>query len=299
MNMFRGRILLGVLTITLAHSALGGSLGDRAKDVSERSEKKKKKKKKEESHSHRNRHSSSYFGSGTYPSSHSSHGFMSEFWGWLIMAPFAYRSDDPGASMFLDGAEQEEGWADHRASKFPQHDLGQATAPYVRADYNRQWADRVDADDGRLELGYKPFAVHARMTRYTDEVDDVYDLQQYYVVLRYGGYQPDDMLGSFEIGAGLGMVHHSGNALERAGLDDDSSGAMTFLVKYYPVEWIGVEFRPAWYRFYDIVHGDYDLSASVGLPYVQVRGGYRWIWENGVGIRREISGFYAGVSVSF
>jgi hypothetical protein len=45
------------------------------------------------------------------------------------------------------------------------------------------------------------------------------------------------------------------------------------------------------------VIGDYDFSASLGWRYVQLRGGYRWLWMQGQG--HFFNGPYAGVSVSF
>jgi hypothetical protein len=191
----------------------------------------------------------------------------------------------------------EEGWADSGGARFPPHLPGEATVPYLRFDYNYQWADQVEADDGRIELGYKWLAFHGRMTRYEDEAGDYLDLRQYYGVLRYGGYRPDFLPGTFEIALGLGVVHHTGSAVRVAGLEDDTSGALTIPLKYHPFEWFGLEFRPAWYRWFDVTIGDYDLSASAGIRFVQLRGGYRWLWDNGVVDVQ--SGPYAGLSVSF
>lgn len=213
----------------------------------------------------------------------------------MILAPFAYRPDDPSASMDPD----EGGWVEVSDSIFPRHKTGQATIPYVRIDYNRLWAEQVDAHDGRFEAGYKLVAVHGRLTRYEDEVGEKLDIRQYYLALRYGGYRPGFVPGTFEFAVGLGLVHHTGSALSNNGLDEDTSGALTIPIKYYPADWLGFEFRPSWYRFYDIAHGDYDLSVSAGMRYLQVRGGYRWIWENGRGIVDALSGPYAGLSVSF
>jgi hypothetical protein len=280
----RGRVLRGVWVIVFAHAAFGGSLKDREQDIAERSAAKTEKK--DKAPDTRSDAAYSAFGSGTYPSSGGGESFLGGFWSWLVAAPFQYRHDDPSASMSQDGEE----WADGSRSFFPEHTLGQATVPYVRFDYNRQSSD-WDPVDARLELGYKLIAFQGRMTKYTDEAGDVLDVHQYYGVLRYGGRRPDFLPGTFEFGIGLGAAHHTGD------VQDDTSGAITVPLKYHPTEWFGVEFRPAWYRWQEITIGDYDLSASLGGRFVQLRGGYRWIWDNGA--VDEQSGPYAGISVSF
>jgi hypothetical protein len=293
----RNWILVGVLAFLPALPSFGGALGERNKAVAERSEKKKESEKKKSSSG--SSAATSSFGSGTYPSSSSdsSSGFFGDMVSWLIMAPFAYRQDDPAASLNPEGSD---GWAESGGhSIFPIHETGQATVPYIRADYHYQWAEDVDADDIRIEGGYKFIGAQARFTRYVDAGNEDLRNHQYYLMLRYGGNRPDFVRGSFEAAVGFGLVHHSGTSLSNYGLDEDTSGALTFSLKYYPFDWVGVEFRPSWWRLYDIVHGDYDLSASLGYNYLQLRGGYRWIWENGVGITDALSGPYAGVSLSF
>ncbi len=234
----------------------------------------------------------SSFGSGTYPSSSGGESFLGGFWSWLVAAPLQYRHDDPSATL-NDG---DQGGSQGRRSFFPEHLLGEATVPYVRVDYNRQYIDSVtDANDMRIEMGYKLLAFHGRTTMYSNkELGQDMDINQYYGVLRYGGYRPDFLPGTFEAGIGLGV---SQLKLEDSkGAIDESSMALTFPLKYYPVEWFGVEFRPAWYTWLQGNRvGDYDLSASLGLRYVQLRGGYRWLTTGS----ERISGPYAGVSVSF
>jgi hypothetical protein len=285
MSYFLRRVCFSALAVALAHVSFGGTLQDREKDITERSNEKK------DDSNPPKYDSDTAFGSGTYPSTPSgSSGFLSDFWGWLVLAPFSYRHDDPMASMSPD----REGWANESGSIFPPHAKGMATVPYARFDYNYQFVDGdlpIDTHDGRMELGYKFFAFQARMTKYMQSDGFTLDLRQYYGVLRYGGYRPDFLPGTFEFSIGLGLAHHAGD------VEDDTSGAITIPLKYYPTEWLGVEFRPAWYRWKEIAVGDYDLSASLGPRYVQLRGGYRWFWDNGVvGVQ---SGPYAGVSLSF
>ena len=269
----------------VAHSAAGVSISEREQDVAKRSSAKTDKKKSE---ARSDDIATSAFGSGTYPSSGGGDTFLGGFWGWLVAAPFYYQQDDPSGSLLQDEDDGER--ANGRRFIFPQHELGQATVPYVRFDYNWQSAD-WDVADARLELGYKLFAFHGRMTRYNDSLGKELDVHQYYGVLRYGGYRPGFVPGTFELGIGLGLAQHTGD------VEDDSSGAITVPLKYHPVDWFGIEFRPAWYKWQEITIGDYDLSASLGYRYVQLRGGYRWIWDNGA--VDEQSGPYAGVSISF
>ena len=289
MSLNLNRFWMSTLAVSLACSAMGG-LKEREENIKKRSEAKKQAEDDKRASGGHDDIAHSNFGSGTYPSSSSSSsgGFMSDFWGWLVMAPFAYRADDPSAAM----GEGEEGWATENHSIFPRHTPGQATVPNVRFGYNFQWADGVDAHDGRVEAGYKFFAFHGRLTSYTDTTDFSIDVQQYYGVLRYGGARPDFIPGTFEVNIGAGIAHHSGDIAE-----DDSSGAFTFGIKYYPWEWVGMEFRPAYYRWEEIMIRDYDFSLSLGARYLQVRAGYRWLWDQG--IVEVQSGPYAGLSLSF
>ena len=277
-----------MLAVLLGCSSMAG-LQEREKEVRTRSESKKSDSDKDSDHQHDNSTYSSY-GSGTYPhhQGSSSGSFMSDFWGWLVAAPFAYRSDDPAST--IDGGDGT--WADDSDSLFPRHEKGQHTVPTARVDYNFQWADDVDARDGRIELGYKWFGFLGRMTRYEDTTGFVLDVRQYYGVLRYGGYRPDFVPGTFEANLGVGIAHHTGDIQQ-----DDTSAAFSLALKYYPTDWIGFEFRPAWYRWEEITIRDYDLSASIGHRYFMLRGGYRWLWDRGeVDVQ---SGPYAGLSVSF
>ena len=111
-------------------------------------------------------------------------------------------------------------------------------------------------------------------------------------MLRFGDMlrHPDFSNGSWEVGLGAGTAQQIAN-------EESSSWALTMPVKLYPTDWFGVEFRPAWYRWNDRVIGDYDLSASLGWQFVQLRGGYRWLWMQGQG--HFFNGPYAGVSISF
>jgi len=274
MMRFGIRILLSMLLVVLVNKAAAGRLDDLEKEVSEKSAPKAEKKSESRAY---NDAATSSFGSGTYPSSGGGESFLGEFWIWL----FQYQYGDPSASTSPDDASP---------SIYPKHTLGQATAPYVRVDYNWQQIDSLtDAKDFRVEAGYKLVAFHGRMTRYDDGSTPL-DINQYYGVLRYGGYRPGFLPGTFEFGIGFGGVQ-----IKRT--NEDSSTALTIPLKYYPLEWCGVEFRPAWYEWMDVSARDYDLSISIGHRFVQLRGGYRWLSFQGIDV--DLNGPYAGVSLSF
>ena len=294
----RQRLWAGLLALALAGPAFGGGLGALKKDTQERADKKAKKRaeqKEKPQAAPRYYSSNSAFGSGTYPSAAShSGGFLSDFWSWAVAGPFMYRYNDPAMGV-NDGDRGS--WADEDEGERAVHSPGEAAMPAIRTDANWQFIDGDnEAIDGRLELGYKFVAFHARVTRYEDTLADLtQNINQYYGVLRIGGHWPDLAPGAFEIGIGAGVAHHKGD------LSDSTSAAFTVPVKYYPVEWLGFEFRPAWYHGdysgEEYTIGDYDLSASLGWRYVQLRGGYRWLWFQGLG--EYLDGPYAGIALSF
>jgi hypothetical protein len=286
------RVVSVLVPLLLVQEAAGGRLRDLEKKVAEKSAEKSEKKKEPKPVQTYDTAATSSFGSGTYPSGGGDDSFLGGLMAWLITAPLQYRHDDPAAMALSHDEAAQEGWAETSTGWFPRHEPGQATVPYARIDYNRQYVDdEVNADDVRIEAGYKLLAFHGRTTMYTDDSDGyTLDFNQYYAVLRYGGFRPDFLPGTFEAGFGVGVSQIKGD-------EEDSSGALTIPLKYYPFEWCGLEFRPAWYRWMDLSVGDYDISASVGYRFLQLRGGYRWMWVQGIG--HENDGPYAGISLSF
>lgn len=279
----------------LAQYAAGGQLDD----FEEKAGRKKRKSESSSSKTSSGKSSDNMaYGSGTYPSSSGGGSFVGDLLTALVLAPFQYRHDDPAVSTLSDSddAYDGEGWAS-AGGLYTGHALGEATMPYVRIDYNRQVIDdALEADDFRIEAGYKMLAFYGRHTLYMEEPEDGPDdeltLNQYYGMLRFGGAltHEDFWAGSWQVGVGAGVAQQESNA-------EHSSWAFTVPVKFYPTEWFGLEFRPAWYRPQERVIGDYDISASLGWRYLQLRGGYRWLWIQGIG--HELNGPYAGVSVSF
>lgn len=228
----------------------------------------------------------SAFRAGVFPANEGGSSFLGSVYAWWVAASVESRVGPADGS---DGAPVQR-------SLFPRHRLGEATAPYVRVDMNRQSIDAAThATDLRIELGYKMGAFHGRTTRYeTPSLGQELNLNQFYGVVRYGGSRADFLPGTFEVAVGLGVSQIKFE--DALGSIEDSTLAFTLPVKYYPIPWFGVEFRPAWYTWNDQRIGDYDLSASAGWNYVQVRAGYRWL---GFGGSEDLNGPYAGLSVSF
>lgn len=172
-----------------------------------------------------------------------------------------------------------------------EHQSGAFTMPTIRADIH--WSE-IDADTDalniRMEGGYRMFAASGQWTRYIDHSDDfTLDLPQVYGMLRAGGSSPNRPRASFEAALGFGVASLRGD-------ETNSGAALTIPLKYYPTDWMGLEFRPAWYRPVEKVISDYDASVSFGSNYFQVRVGYRWLWLQGSG--SELEGFYMGCGFS-
>ncbi len=172
------------------------------------------------------------------------------------------------------------------------HRLGTAAMPYARIDCRWQYLDSdTDARDLLVESGYKYLAFYGRFTRYEDRAaKERLDVDQYYGLIRIGDDWEGWGLGSAQIGLGAGAYIIRGNR-------EQSGPALTLPVVAYPADWFGVEFRPAWTRINDRTIGDYDISASTGYRFFQVRAGYRWCWVQGEG--HWLNGPYAGITAMF
>lgn len=234
--------------------------------------------------------STSSFGSGTYPTDGVGESFLTAMFGALGGSLF-------GANYGSDNDYEEEGWAQEANPLFPNHTPGRMTMPYLRFDANWQYLDDdLDARDFHIEVGYKPFAFYGRHTVYVDHLPDAdpreLTINQYYGMFRFGLDIPRYNGGEshFQIGGGVGVAQQMGN-------EEHSSWAVTVPVKYYYNDFIGIEFRPAWYRWSELMIGDYDASVSLGWRFLQGRLGYRWLWMQSEG--HLLNGPYGGVSIAF
>jgi hypothetical protein len=183
-----------------------------------------------------------------------------------------------------------EPWSDAQGSGG--HTPGSPVAPYLRIDYRWQYLESdLDANDYLLEAGYSIFALYGRVTQYEDHAaDENLDIEQYYGLIRLGETDSFHFPGGFQIGLGAGAYLIEGN-------DDQGGPALTLPVLFYPSDWFGLEFRPAWASINRRTISDYDISISTGYRFIQLRAGYRWLWVQHEG--HWLDGPYAGVSLGF
>jgi hypothetical protein len=289
MKRYRRVVPVIAVVLLLMQGAFAGQLDDFEEKASKKKSEPKPKSERKSRSSDRGSYST--FGSGSYSSARGGDGFLHSIWFWMLGSPFAYRHYDASEAMM---GSDEAGWSSGAAGPMFEHDSGSPVLPWLRADYNHQYINTdLAADDVRVEAGYRMLAFHGRHTRYTEShPTDHLDISQFYGVFRLGNTDVDDFGGLYgwEMGMGLGGVQQRGN-------DKHSSFAFTFPVKLYPTEWLGFEFRPAWYRPQQRTIGDYDFSVNGGWRFVQLRAGYRWLYMQGEG--HLFNGPYAGVSLSF
>jgi len=254
----------------LVHSSLAGTLDDFEKDT------------KKSSSAHAHKTTISTFSN----SEEKTPGFFESLLTALFIAPFQSHDQD------IVGLESSDPDYEKGQGKLFSHDVGDQTLPYLRADYNWQYVDSdLYAQDIRLEAGYKILGFSGRHTVYSENnQNDQLSIDQYYGLLRFHNSEEAHGLHAIEFALGLGGVILKGNS-------EQSTVAFTVPIKFYPKQWVGFEFRPAWYSVNDKTIGDYDLSASVGYRFIHLRGGYRWLYMQSEGSR--LNGPYLGLSISF
>ena len=224
-------------------------------------------------------------GRARHPERHhsSNGGFLNYCFGWMF-----WRSGPDESVLIVDSDEMETAsTADVLA-----HRPGSPGLPYLRLDYRWQYLEHdLGASDFLLETGYEFAAFYGRVTHYSDRASaESLDIEQYYGMLRFGGSDNFNFPGSVELGIGAGAYSIKGES-EQDGV------ALTVPVLFYPNEWFGVEFRPAWALINEKAIGDYDLSVSLGRDYTHLQLGYRWLWIEQEGCW--LNGPYAGLFVSF
>jgi hypothetical protein len=143
---------------------------------------------------------------------------------------------------------------------------GEALLPFLRLDalYQNVEGD-VTAKDIRFEAGYGPLGFQVRRTIY-DEKDPITSLEltEYYFLYRMSS-------GSMvEIDLGLGGT-------ELKGTQFNSGLSVTVPVLYHPSQFFGIELRPAWSSINESSIQDVDAAVLVGMRYISVKAGYRWM----------------------
>lgn len=163
-------------------------------------------------------------------------------------------------------------------------EIGSPDLPFLRFDMNYQHMESgIDALDGRLEVGYGPFGVEYRRTRFTEEQPrDTMDLSYLRGLYRVSGSK------HFEFGIGLGAVELQGN--------ERNSGLSTALpINVYPHPDLGLRLAPSWSWINGNPINDLDGSVAYVRKYFSVRVGYRRIQSHGEVLR----GPYAGASLHY
>ena len=200
---------------------------------------------------------------------------------WLLYDWWAYSDDGYSSPSFYNG-----GYG--IPSK---HDEGSPCMSFARFDYNYQYLEHdLDAGDFMMELGYKNFALLSRTTHYMEAGGDRMDINQGYAMVRVSNADDGINPGTMSIGLGIGGYEIDGNTRR-------SGPAATIPIMIYPDDCWGLEFRPSWASIDERTVGDYDVSASIGGKYAQLRVGYRWLWVQGSG--HWLNGPHAGITISF
>lgn len=169
---------------------------------------------------------------------------------------------------------------------------GDALLSVVRLDVTAQQVDRTtNGMDYRLEVGYGPWALQGRLTRYREELlgspppIDRLDLRQFHVLYRMAGEW-------MEIDLGFGT-------LQIAGLETNGSASLTIPLLIHPSPHYGFEFRPAWATINGNNIRDQEFSLLLGARHLSAKIGYRR-FESSVGRGGAVlSGPFAGVSLRY
>lgn len=157
---------------------------------------------------------------------------------------------------------------------------GESLLPFVRLDasYQRVKSD-VHAFDYSLEGGYGPVALRFNQSHFSEqEPEDTLDVFRFYGLYRmsFGDIVETD------IGAGV---------LALKGDDRSNRFSLTLPILIHPMQFVGIEFRPAWADHIS----EYDIGLLLGVRYGSVKMGYRWL----NGPNETLDGPYAGMSVCF
>jgi hypothetical protein len=175
--------------------------------------------------------------------------------------------------------------ADHAGDESPPlKERGSPLMPYARIDASYQHlSSNLKAQDYFAEFGYKPVAVSGRFTRYMEsDPDDTMDAAEIFLLYRM---KFKDMV---EIDLGVGDMIIKGEATH-------SGMSLTAPVRFKPVDYAWLEFRPAIADINGNFMQDYDLSAHVGWRYASVKAGYRWFMSPD----ETLDGPYLGISLYY
>ncbi len=159
---------------------------------------------------------------------------------------------------------------------------GEPLLPFCRVNlaYQSVKSD-IDAVDSRFEAGYGPIALQYRFTRY-DEItpDDRLDMNTVHFLYRMS------ISRYFEIDFGIGSINLKDE-------NNHTGTSYTLPVLIYPVDYLGIEFRPAYSYINDNSLEDYDVGLYFHIRYMTLQAGYRSVkTEN-----ESLEGPYVGFSI--
>jgi|GEM_PF-1395706 len=173
---------------------------------------------------------------------------------------------------------------DPSATNIEPRQPGEPALPLVRFDLSYQDVESdVYAVDGRLELGYGPFGLEYRQTRYEESSPDT-DLD----LIQIHGLYRMTFSKHVELDLGFGAMILDG--------EDRSSGfSFSCPLRVRFTDMWGVEGKAGWAIIHDNTVSDYDLDVLFTLGYASIHAGYRWV-DSG---NADLNGPYAGLSLHY
>jgi hypothetical protein len=172
-------------------------------------------------------------------------------------------------------------WAKVHGSEvsFEHRELGEPLVPFFSIDARYQdIAADLQATNSRVELGYGPIATQFDWTRYDEwNPRDRLDLTEWHVLYRMSGGP------HFGLDAGLGAMTINGSTTM-------SAFSLALPLRVQPVRSLGISFRPVWGWFDNSVVSDYAVELSLGVSFVFMHGGYRWVKAGDVSLAGPVVG---------
>ena len=165
---------------------------------------------------------------------------------------------------------------------------GDPVIPYFRFDSSYQRIDSdTDATDFYSQIGYGPAAVDMRLIRF-NEKDHTTGTTTHLDIKRVHFLGRMSYGSNFEVDAGVGWIQIDGQ--------QRSDGfSFTLPILYYPSQYWGVEFRPAWANINGSSIEEYDVSAHLCWKHIGIKAGYRWLKSE----ETSLNGPYAGVVIRY
>jgi hypothetical protein len=157
---------------------------------------------------------------------------------------------------------------------------GDPIIPVARLDVAYHHLDSgVSALDSRGEVGYGPVALSYQQTHYDeDDTTESLDLIHVHAIYRM------TFSSRVELDAGYGLFSIRGE-------EDHSGGSLMMALLIYPLDRLGVEFRPTWAWIGGRATDTYDLGMFFRSRYGSLKGGYRWVLSPG----ETLNGPYVGM----